>query len=95
MDIIHMVDACRDYCSNTSGSTSNFVEILRFKHYIQKVYFIPEGKNYRNKVIKNHILVRVVLDLGCGYTLFGVDTITVEPTQTEDVMETTTAFELF
>lgn len=40
---------------------SNFVEILRFKHYVQKVYLIPEGKNYRNKVVKNHILVWVVL----------------------------------
>lgn len=74
---------------------SNFVEILRFKHYVQKVYLIPEGKNYRNKVVKNHILVWVVLYLDCGYTLIGVDSIAEEPTQTEDILETATASELF
>jgi len=72
---------CGDYDSATKNSTSNFVEILRFKHYIQKIYFVSEGDNYRNNVIKNHILVRVVIDLGYGNTFFDKSVTEAEPTQ--------------
>ena len=80
--------ACRDYDRATKNSTSNFVEILRFKHYIQKIYFVPEGENYRNKVIKNHVLVRVVVNLGCGNTFFDDPVIEDEPTKNNQIFET-------
>lgn len=83
--------SCRDYDSTTTSSTSNFVEILRFKHYFQKIYFVPEGENYRNKVIKNHILVRVVIDLGCGNTFLVDSKIEDEPTQNSITLETVDA----
>lgn len=78
---------CRDYDSTTKNSTSNFVEILRFKHFIHKIYFVPEGENYRNKVIKNHLLVRVVVDLGCGNTFFDDSLTEAEPTQNSQFSE--------
>ncbi len=81
------LNPCRDYDSTTKNSTSNFVEILRFKHYIQKIYFVPEGENYRNKVIKNHVLVRVVVDLGCGNTFFDGSLTEAEPTQNSQFLE--------
>jgi len=79
--------SCRDYDSTTKNSTSNFVEILRFKHFIHKIYFVPEGENYRNKVIKNHLLVRVVVDLGCGNTFFDDSLTEAEPTQNSQFSE--------
>jgi len=81
------IGTCGDYDSATKNSTSNFVEILRFKHYIQKIYFVPEGENYRNKVIKSHVLVRVVVDLGCGNTFFDGSLTEPEPTQNRQFLE--------
>ncbi len=82
----------RDYDRTTTNSTSNLVEILRFKHFTQKIYFTPDGNNFRNKVINNHVMVRVVLDLGCGYTSLEADSVTKEPAQTGTDKETTTTF---
>mgnify|MGYP007061481553 CR=1 FL=1 len=82
----------RDYDRTTTNSTSNLVEILRFKHFTQKIYFTPDGNNFRNKVINNHVMVRVVLDLGCGYTSLEADSVTKGPAQTGTDKETTTTF---
>jgi len=82
----------RDYDRTTTNSTSNLVEILRFKHFTQKIYFTPDGNNFRNKVINNHVMVRVVLDPGCGCTSFQADSAAEEPAQTGTDKETTTAF---
>jgi len=35
------------------------------KHFV----FVGEGEKTRNKVLKNHITVSVVTDLGCGNTI--------------------------
>ncbi|OYD06950.1 hypothetical protein CHM34_13510 [Paludifilum halophilum] len=44
------------------------MEILSFKHFHKHFVFVGEGEKNRNKVLKNHITVSVVIDLGCGNT---------------------------
>ena len=43
----------------------NFIEILSFKHSHKHFVFVGEGEKTRNKVLKNHNTVSVVIDLGC------------------------------
>lgn len=44
----------------------NYIEILSFKHFHKHFVFVDEGEKTRNKVLKNHITVSVVIDLGVG-----------------------------
>ena len=42
------------------------IEILNFKHFHQHVVLIGERENLRNKVLKNHITVSMIIELGVG-----------------------------
>lgn len=44
----------------------NYIEILSFKHFHKHFVFVREGEKTRNKVLKNHITVSVVIDQGMG-----------------------------
>ena len=79
---------CGDYISVTKNSRSNILEIIRFKSYNQKIYFVPESENNRNKVIKHYVIVRVVVDLDCGNTFFDSSLTEAEPTQNRQILET-------
>lgn len=57
--------ACGDYCVDTK---EKLVEILYFRHFAKHFVFSPEGKNSRNKHLKNYFDVSVVVDIGCGNT---------------------------
>ena len=56
---------CGDYCVDTK---EKLVEILYFRHFAKHFTFTPEGKNSRNKHLKNYFDVSVVVDIGCGNT---------------------------
>ena len=56
---------CGDYCVDTK---EKLVEILYFRHFAKHFVFSPEGKNSRNKHLKNYFDVSVVVDIGCGNT---------------------------
>lgn len=58
-------DACGDYCVDTK---EKLVEILYFRHFAKHFTFTSEGKNSRNKHLKNYFDVSVVIDIGCGNT---------------------------
>ena len=58
-------DACGDYCVDTK---EKLVEILYFRHFTKHFTFTSEGKNSRNKHLKNYFDVSVVIDIGCGNT---------------------------
>lgn len=58
-------DACGDYCVDTK---EKLVEILYFRHFAKHFVFSPEGKNSRNKHLKNYFDVSVVVNIGCGNT---------------------------
>lgn len=55
----------RDLCVAT---TKSYVEILNFRHFAKHFVFSPEGKNSRDKHLKNYFDVSVVVDIGCGNT---------------------------
>lgn len=57
--------SCGDYCVDTK---EKLVEILYFRHFAKHFTFTPEGKNSRNKHLKNYFDVSVVVDIGCGNT---------------------------
>lgn len=57
--------ARRDLCVAT---TKSYVEILNFRHFAKHFVFSPEGKNSRDKHLKNYFDVSVVVDIGCGNT---------------------------
>lgn len=57
--------ACGDYCVDTK---EKLVEILYFRHFAKHFTFTSEGKNSRNKHLKNYFDVSVVIDIGCGNT---------------------------
>lgn len=57
--------ACGDYCVDTK---EKLVEILYFRHFAKHFVFSPEGKNSRNKHLKNYFDISVVVDIGCGNT---------------------------
>ena len=52
---------CGDYCVDTK---EKLVEILYFRHFAKHFVFSPEGKNSRNKHLKNYFDVSVVVDMG-------------------------------
>jgi len=56
---------CGDYCVDTK---EKLVEILYFRHFAKHFTFTSEGKNSRNKHLKNYFDVSVVIDIGCGNT---------------------------
>lgn len=58
-------EACGDYCVDTK---EKLVEILYFRHFAKHFTFTSEGKNSRNKHLKNYFDVSVVIDIGCGNT---------------------------
>lgn len=58
-------DTRRDLCVAT---TKSYVEILNFRHFAKHFVFSPEGKNSRDKHLKNYFDVSVVVDIGCGNT---------------------------
>ena len=58
-------DTCGDYCVDTK---EKLVEILYFRHFAKHFTFTSEGKNSRNKHLKNYFDVSVVIDIGCGNT---------------------------
>ena len=45
-----------------------YVEILEFRHFVKHMAFVGEGEKSRNKVLKNYVMVRVVIDVVCGNT---------------------------
>ena len=45
-----------------------YVEILDFKHFVKHTVFNSEGDKFRNKEIKNYVVVKVVIDMVCGNT---------------------------
>ena len=55
----------RDYRVATK---EKLVEILYFRHFAKHFMFTAEGKNSRNKHLKNYFDVSVVVDIGCGNT---------------------------
>ena len=57
--------ACGDYCVDAK---EKLVEILYFRHFAKHFTFTSEGKNSRNKHLKNYFDVSVVIDIGCGNT---------------------------
>ena len=58
-------DTRRDLCVAT---TKSYVEILNFRHFAKHFLFSPEGKNSRDKHLKNYFDVSVVVAIGCGNT---------------------------
>jgi len=52
--------------SGIVATKRNYIEILSFKHFYKHFVFVGEGEKTRNKVLKKHITVSVVIDLGCG-----------------------------
>ena len=62
--ILHIV-VCGDYRVATK---EKLVEILYFRHFAKHFMFTAEGKNSRNKHLKNYFDVSVVVDIGCGNT---------------------------
>lgn len=56
---------CGDYRVATK---EKLVEILYFRHFAKHFMFTAEGKNSRNKHLKNYFDVSVVVDIGCGNT---------------------------
>ena len=57
--------ACGDYCVDAK---EKLVEILYFRHFAKHFTFTSEGKNSRNKHLKNYFDVSVVIDIGYGNT---------------------------
>lgn len=56
-------------CGDDSvATTSRYVEILDFKHFVKHMVFNPEGEKYRKKELKNYIIVKVAIDMVCGNT---------------------------
>ena len=45
-----------------------YVEIHDFKHFVKHTVFNSEGDKFRNKEIKNYVVVKVVIDMVCGNT---------------------------
>ena len=73
----HIVNEVKDVCSYVSdntrrdlcvATTKSYVEILNFRHFAKHFVFSPEGKNSRDKHLKNYFDVSVVVDIGCGNT---------------------------
>lgn len=50
------------------ATKEKLVEILYFRHFAKHFMFTAEGKNSRNKHLKNYFDVSVVVDIGCGNT---------------------------
>lgn len=50
------------------ATTPRYVEILDFKHFVKHTVFNSEGDKFRNKEIKNYVVVKVVIDMVCGNT---------------------------
>lgn len=59
------IEPCGDYCVDTK---EKLVEILYFRHFAKHFTFTSEGKNSRNKHLKNYFDVSVVIDIGYGNT---------------------------
>lgn len=59
------LNTCGDYRVATK---EKLVEILYFRHFAKHFMFTAEGKNSRNKHLKNYFDVSVVVDIGCGNT---------------------------
>lgn len=45
-----------------------YIEILDFKHFVKHTVFNLDGDKFRNKEIKNYVVVKVVIDMVCGNT---------------------------
>lgn len=56
---------CGDYSVATK---SKYVEMLDFKHFVKHTVFNFDGDKFRNKEIKNYVIVKVVIDMVCGNT---------------------------
>ena len=56
---------CGDYSVATKPK---YVEILDFKHFVKHIVFNLDGDKFRNKEIKNYVVVKVVIDMVCGNT---------------------------
>ena len=50
------------------GIKDSDVEILDFKHFVKHTVFNLDGDKFRNKEIKNYVVVKVVIDMVCGDT---------------------------
>ena len=50
------------------ATKKGYVEILDFRHFAKHFTFTSEGKNSRNKHLKNYFDVSVVIDIGYGNT---------------------------
>lgn len=64
-NLFHTLNTCGDYRVATK---EKLVEILYFRHFAKHFMFTAEGKNSRNKHLKNYFDVSVVVDIGCGNT---------------------------
>ena len=60
-----MDSPCGDYSVDTKG---NYVEILRFKLFHDYFAFEEDDQNNKQKVLKKHFNVSVVVDLVSGDT---------------------------
>ena len=61
----HHIHICGDYSVATKPK---YVEILDFKHFVKHTVFNLDGDKFRNKEIKNYVVVKVVIDMVCGDT---------------------------
>ena len=51
------------------ADTKNYIEILNFRHFFNHFVFTNEGDKIRNKQLKKHINVSVVIDMEGGDTI--------------------------
>ena len=51
---------------NNVATTPRYVEILDFKHFVKHTVFNLDGDKFRNKEIRNHVVVNVVIDMVYG-----------------------------
>ena len=64
--MVYRLHTCGDYSVATKPK---YVEILDFKHFVKHTVFNLEGEKYRNKELKNYVVVKVAIDMVCGNTI--------------------------
>ena len=57
---------CGDY---SAAAKPKYAEILDFKHFVKHTVFNSEGDKFRNKEVKNYVVVKAVIDMVCGNTI--------------------------
>ena len=43
--------------------SGKYLKILEFRHFVRHTVFTSDGEKSRNKVLKNYITVKVVIDI--------------------------------